>query len=231
MGTIGGNICLDTRCNYYDQSAFWRKALGYCMKLEGDVCRVALSSPRCLATFSADTVPALIGYDASVELAGPEGRRTVPLRELYQMDGMDWIRIQPGEILTGIVMPDPDGLRATYLKLRDRGSFDFPLAGVFVGIQTDAFDAQVFAFVAAIRRAGAAGMLTMIHCEDQALIWDATSQLVARGQTALAYYAASRPVDNTGGTIIQRRRTIRVFMRRALRELASADGIAGPLSI
>ena len=227
MGTIGGNICLDTRCNYYDQSAFWRKALGYCMKLEGDVCRVALSSPRCLAIFSADTVPALIGYDASVELAGPEGRRTVPLRELYQMDGMDWIRIQPGEILTGIVMPDPDGLRATYLKLRDRGSFDFPLAGVFVGIQTEA---SGLVDRARIVLTGVYSMPVELSDAENILLGNRPDSDVIEA-AAEAAYAASRPVDNTGGTIIQRRRTIRVFVRRALRELASADGIAGPLSI
>lgn len=233
MGTIGGNICLDTRCNWYNQSAFWRKAIGYCMKLpsplptppggrgegeEGDVCRVALSSPRCLATFSADTVPALIGYDASVRLLGPEGQRTVGLDDLYQMDGMAWLRIQPGEIVVEVLVPDPEGLRATYSKLRDRGSFDFPLAGVFVGVRTDS------AGIVDRARIVLTGVYSMPVelTEAQDLLLGNKLEPDVIEAAAEAAYARSRPVDNTGGTIIQRRRTIRVFVRRALHELGAA---------
>jgi len=216
MGTIGGNICLDTRCNYYDQSAFWRKAVGYCMKLEGDVCRVALASPRCLATFSADTVPALIGYDATVRLVGPEGERVVPLRDLYQMDGMHWIKIQPGEILVDVALPDPEGLRAAYYKLRDRGSFDFPLAGVFVGVQ---MDEGGLVQRARLVLTGVYSMPIDLTDAQDALVGNPLEPDVIAA-AAEAAYAASRPVDNTGGTIMQRRRTIRVFVRRALEELA-----------
>jgi 4-hydroxybenzoyl-CoA reductase subunit beta len=216
MGTIGGNICLDTRCNYYDQSAFWRKALGYCMKLEGDVCRVALSSPRCLATFSSDTVPALIGYDASVRLAGPEGERRVALRDLYQMDGMNWIKLQRDEILADVSVPDPGGLRATYSKLRDRGSFDFPLAGVFVGIRTEA---SGLVDRARLVLTGVYSMpVELTEAQDVLMGNKLEPDVIAAA--AEAAYAGSRPVDNTGGTIIQRRRTVRVFVRRALQQLA-----------
>jgi len=216
MGTIGGNNCLDTRCNYYDQSAFWRKAVGYCMKLEGDVCRVALASPRCLATFSADTVPALIGYDATVRFVGPEGERVVPLKDLYQMDGMRWIKIQPGEILVDVALPDPEGLRATYYKLRDRGSFDFPLAGVFVGVRTDEGG---LVERARLVLTGVYSMPIDLTDAQDALVGNRLEPDVIAA-AAEAAYAASRPVDNTGGTIMQRRRTIRVFVRRALEELA-----------
>ncbi len=216
MGTIGGNICLDTRCNYYDQSAFWRKALGYCMKLEGDVCRVALASPRCLATFSADTVPALIGYDAEISLVGPEGQRTVALRDLYQMDGMSWIKMQPGEILVDVGVPDPEGLRATYSKLRDRGSFDFPLAGVFVGVRTDAAG---LVDRARIVLTGVYSMPVELTEAQNVLLNNKLEPDVIQAAAEAAYVGA-RPVDNTGGTIIQRRRTIRVFVRRALEELS-----------
>ena len=217
MGTIGGNICLDTRCNYYDQSAFWRKALGYCMKLEGDVCRVALASPRCLATFSADTVPALIGYDASVRLVGPEGERAVALRDLYQMDGMRWIKMEAGEVLVDVTIPNSEGLRATYYKLRDRGSFDFPLAGVFVGVRTD--DAGLVDR-ARLVLTGVYSMPVELS-EAQNLLLGSKLEADVMQAAAEAAYERTRPVDNTGGAIIQRRRTVRVFVRRALEGLAA----------
>jgi 4-hydroxybenzoyl-CoA reductase subunit beta len=223
MGTIGGNICLDTRCNYYDQSPFWRKALGYCMKLEGDVCRVATSSPTCLATFSSDTVPALIGYDASIRLVGPNGARTVPLGDFYRMDGMHWMKIEPGEILSDVNLPQPDGLRATYLKLRDRGSFDFPIAGVFVGVRTDASGVVTRA---RIILTGVYSMPVPLTDAENALIGKRLEPDVISA-AADAAYGGARPVDNTGGTIIQRRRTIRVFIRRALEELGTGPTGAG----
>ena len=225
MGTIGGNICLDTRCNYYDQSAFWRKAVGYCMKLEGDVCRVALSSPRCLATFSSDTVPALIGYDASIRLVGPEGERIVALRNLYEMDGMSWMKVQPGEIVADVTIPDPEGLRATYYKLRDRGSFDFPLAGVFVGVRTD--DAG-YVDHARLVLTGVYSMPVELTEAQNALLGNRLEPDVIQA-AAEAAYQRTRPVDNTGGTIIQRRRTVRVFVRRALEELAAGLAMGGVL--
>jgi 4-hydroxybenzoyl-CoA reductase subunit beta len=219
MGTIGGNICLDTRCNYYDQSAFWRKAVGYCMKLEGDVCRVALSSPRCLATFSSDTVPALIGYDAVIRLVGPNGERTAALRDLYQMDGMDWIKVEPGEIVADVTVPDPDGLRATYSKLRDRGSFDFPLAGVFVGVRTD--DSGLVDRARLVLTGVYSMPVELTEAQDVLLGNKLEPDVIEAA--AEAAYARTRPVDNTGGTIIQRRRTVRVFVRRALEELAGSS--------
>jgi 4-hydroxybenzoyl-CoA reductase subunit beta len=228
MGTIGGNICLDTRCNWYDQSSFWRKAMGYCMKLpaltpstaaeDGIPCRVAVASPTCLATFSADTVPTLVGYDASIRVAGPSGERTIAMRDLYRMDGMRWLKLEPGEILLDVTIPDPEGLQATYLKLRDRGSFDFPLAGVFVGVRTDGNG------VVDRARMVLTGVYSMpvelTEAQNAVLGHRLEADVIAAA--AEAAYAASRPVDNTGGTIIQRRRTIRVFVRRALEELAAS---------
>ena len=227
MGTIGGNVCLDTRCNWYNQSAFWRKAMGYCMKLEGDICRVAHASPRCLATFSADTVPALIGYGASVRLVGAEGERSVPLSDLYQMDGMEWMQIKPGEVLAEISVPDPDGLRAVYYKLRDRGSFDFPLAGVFVGVRTDS---SGLVDRCRIVLTGVYSMPVALE-EAEKILAGARLEADVIAAAAEAAYAASRPVDNTAGTIIQRRRTIRVLVRRALEELAAGTPSGGALTV
>src|SRR5205823_6321856 len=138
MGTLGGNVCLDTRCNWYDQSLFWRTAEGYCMKTHADVvCRVATSSPRCLAVASADTVPALIALGAHVVVLGPKGERSVSLAECYREDGIRYLALEPGEIVTEIVLPPSAGWRSTYLKLRDRGSFDFPIAGVAAAVRWD----------------------------------------------------------------------------------------------
>src|SRR5712691_10245511 len=118
MGTIGGNICLDTRCNWYDQSLFWRTAEGFCMKTNPDVvCRVATSSPRCLAVASADTVPALLALGATITVSGPAGERTVDLAEVYREDGIRYLTLEAGEVVTEVRLPPPGGWRSTYLKL------------------------------------------------------------------------------------------------------------------
>src|SRR5713226_6981180 len=138
MGTIGGNICLDTRCNWYDQSLFWRTAEGFCMKTNPDVvCRVATSSPRCLAVASADTVPALLALGASAHFEDALGAREVPLSELYHEDGIRPMAMRQDEVLTDITLPEADGWRSTYMKLRDRGSFDFPIAAVAAAVRWD----------------------------------------------------------------------------------------------
>src|SRR5438093_8888639 len=138
MGTIGGNLCLDTRCNWYDQSLFWRTAEGYCMKTHPSVvCRVAPSSPRCLAVASADTVPALIALGATVVVANGEGARDLSLLELYREDGIRYLTLEKGDVVTQIRLPPADGWRSAYLKLRDRGAFDFPIAGVAAAARFD----------------------------------------------------------------------------------------------
>src|SRR5207244_2061899 len=138
MGTIGGNICLDTRCNWYDQSLFWRTAEGFCMKTNPSVvCRVATSSPRCLAVASADTVPALMVLGAVLSLEDAGGARAVPIADFYREDGIRATVMRPEEILTDITLPRAEGWRSTYLKLRDRGSFDFPIAGVAAAVRWD----------------------------------------------------------------------------------------------
>ena len=136
MGTIGGNVLLDTRCYYYNQGEFWREALGKCMKADGTICQVAKSSPKCLAAFSADTVPALMLYGGSVTFVGPDGERVVKLDDLYQDDGMAWVKIRPGEILTKVHLPPADtGWVRSYHKLRIRQSIDYPLVGVALGLK------------------------------------------------------------------------------------------------
>jgi 4-hydroxybenzoyl-CoA reductase subunit beta len=133
--TVGGNLCLDTRCVYYNQSEGWRRSNGYCLKRGGDICHVAPRGKRCHAAFSGDLAPALLVLDASIELASPAGGRTIPLAELYRDDGAAHLALAPGEFIVRVRVPRPAlDVRAAYRKLRLRGSIDFPLAGVAVAL-------------------------------------------------------------------------------------------------
>lgn len=129
--TVGGNLCLDTRCVYYNQSHWWRKANGYCLKYRGDICHVAPKGNRCRAAFSGDLAPAFMALGAEAEIAGPGGTRMLPLADLYREDGADHLALEPGEILTRVTLPRRPG-RSAYVKLRQRGAIDFPLAGAAV---------------------------------------------------------------------------------------------------
>ena len=217
MGTIGGNVCLDTRCNWYDQSLFWRTAEGYCMKTHRDVvCRVATSSPRCLAVASADTVPALIALGAKIHVVGPKGARIVALADGYRDDGIDYLALEPGEIVTEIALPPSDGWRSVYLKQRDRNAFDFPIAGVAAAVRWDGglvTEARVAITALGSRPVAVdAGALRGTKLDDDAIV-----------AVADAVHKAARPMDNTSGTISQRKRVARVFAERALRSLRDAQ--------
>jgi 4-hydroxybenzoyl-CoA reductase subunit beta len=133
LGTVGGNLCLDTRCVYYNQSEWWRSANGYCLKQRGDTCHVAPQGQRCHAAFTGDLAPALLALGAEVEIAGPQGRRRIPLSDLYVEDGRAHLALAPDEILVTVLLP-PDPPPSTYAKIRVRGAIDYPLAGVAVGL-------------------------------------------------------------------------------------------------
>lgn len=133
MGTLGGNVFLDTRCIYYNQTEHWRKSLGWCLKAQGDWCHVINGPKTCVATQSSDTVPVLLALGARLRILGAEGERELALRDLYRFDGKDHLQIEPGELLTHIVLPLPEpGFRGTYDKLRLRGAIDFPMLGVAI---------------------------------------------------------------------------------------------------
>jgi 4-hydroxybenzoyl-CoA reductase subunit beta len=136
-GTIGGNLCVDTRCNYYDMTYEWRKAAGFCMKKDGDICLVAPSSPRCWAVSSSDTAPMAIALDGVVSLTGPDGERELPVRALYRDDGMEYMAKHPAEVVTSLRLRAARHTRSVYVKLRRRGSIDFPIAGVAVAAELD----------------------------------------------------------------------------------------------
>jgi 4-hydroxybenzoyl-CoA reductase subunit beta len=135
MGTVGGNLCLDTRCIYYNQSEWWRSANAYCLKHRGDICHVAPQGQRCHAAFVGDLAPALLVLGAEVSIAGTEGHRRVSLSELYVEDGKAHLTLADGELIVAVHLP-PDPPLSAYAKIRARAAIDFPLAGVAVALAT-----------------------------------------------------------------------------------------------
>ena len=221
MGTLGGNVCVDTRCNYYNQSYQWRKAVNFCMKKDGEICLVAPGSPRCWAVSSSDTAPALWSLGASVRLAGPGGERTIPISALYRDDGIQYLTKQPGDIVTEILLPPADGLRSVYLKLRRRGSFDFPVLGVAAAVRMDGETVREARIVL-----GAVASLPREAAEASALLAGQrlTPELIDRA--AEAAYRPAKPLDNTDFGHPYRKKMTRVFVARALRRLAGLPEVA-----
>jgi 4-hydroxybenzoyl-CoA reductase subunit beta len=217
MATLGGNVCVDTRCNYYNQSYEWRKAVNFCMKKDGDICLVAPGSSRCWAVSSSDTAPMLWSLGASVRLAGPTGERVIPISALYQDDGIEYLAKQPGEVLTAIELPPADGWRSTYLKLSRRGAFDFPILGVAVALRMDGETVRE----AAITLGAVASQPRPTPAAAALLVGERlTPELIDR--VADAAYKPSKPLDNTDLTHPYRKKMTRVFVARALRQLAEA---------
>jgi 4-hydroxybenzoyl-CoA reductase subunit beta len=215
MGTLGGNVCVDTRCNYYNQSYQWRKAVNFCMKKDGEICLVAPGSPRCWAVSSSDTAPALWSLGATVRLTGAAGERVIPISALYRDDGIDYLTKRPDEILTEIMIPPADGVRSVYLKLRRRGSFDFPVLGVAVAL---AMDGDVVTRARIVL--GAVASLPREASEASGLLAGERLGAELIDRVAAAAARPSRPLDNTDLTHPYRKKMTRVFVARALRRLA-----------
>ena len=215
MGTIGGNVCVDTRCNYYNQSYQWRKAVNFCMKKDGEICLVAPGSHRCWAVSSSDTAPVLWSLGAKVRLVGPKGERVIPISALYQDDGIQYLSKQPGEVLTDIVLPPAEGWRSTYLKLRRRGSFDFPVLGVAVALRMEDDTVKEAAITL-----GAVASQPRPAPDAAALLVGQRLSLELIGRVAEAAYRPSKPLDNTDLTHPYRKKMTRVFVARALKGLA-----------
>jgi len=218
MGTIGGNLCLDTRCTYYDQSLEWRKAIDFCMKKDGKTCWVATSSPRCLAVSSTDTAPMLVALGARVRLVSAAGERAVDVTDLYQNDGMHYLTRRPDEILTDITIPDQTGWRSAYWKLRRRGSFDFPVASAAVAVRLDG-DRVVDARVAL----GAVASRPLFSVKANALLagHSLTPDVIAAA--ADAAYDIAKPMDNTDFELVWRKKMVRTRVTAALREVRGDD--------
>jgi 4-hydroxybenzoyl-CoA reductase subunit beta len=216
MGTIGGNLLLDTRCNYYDQTYEWRKAIDFCMKREGSICWVAPSSPRCWAVQSSDGVPVAVALGAEVTLASAAGERRIPAAALYRNDGIDYLTKKPDELLVAYHLPPVDGWKATYHKLRRRDSFDFPVLGVAARLEfaTDGTVKTARIVLGAVasypmEMSGAAGAIVGKRL-------DATTI----GSAADAAFRPAKPMDNTDLTLGWRKEMVRVYVQRALQELS-----------
>lgn len=219
MGTLGGNLCLDTRCNYYDQSYEWRKAIDFCMKKDGEICWVATSSPKCLAVSSTDTAPALCALGASVTLVNASGAREITLNDLYRNDGIHYLARHPDEILTTVHVPDLSGWRSTYWKLRRRGSFDFPVLSVAAAAE--------IAADGVVRRAriviGAVASRPLEVVEAGRLLAGRRLDDETIAMAADRAAQPARPMDNTDFTLHWRKRVTRDFVSYALRELRGDD--------
>jgi len=215
-GTIGGNLCLDTRCNYYDQTYFWRKAIGFCMKKDGDICLVAPGGSRCWAISSTDCAPVAIALDARVRLVGPNGAREIPASALYRDDGMTYLTKARDEILTEVVLP-PAEVKSTYLKLRRRGSIDFPLLGVAAALRVAPNGIVEHARI--VLGAIASHPVEATDAEN-ILIGEKLTQDVINA-TAEAAYKPAKPMDNADASYAWRKKMVRVYVGRALGELAT----------
>ena len=217
MGTIGGNVCLDTRCNYYDQNYEWRRAIDFCMKCDGDICWVAPGSDVCLAVSSSDTAPVLCALGARLRLASRRGERTIAARDLYRRDGIRYLTKRPDEVLTAIQLPPAGRWRSAYRKLRRREAFDFPVLGVGVNAR---FERGVVA--EARIWLGAVSMSPLEATEAQAALRGRPLTDDAIEEAARLAYPRSKPVDNTDFTVRWRKEMTRHFVSEALRGIRPA---------
>jgi len=218
MGTIGGNLLLDTRCNYYDQNFEWRKGINFCLKKDGDVCWVAPGSSKCWAVQSADLVPVMVAIGAKLRFASTLGERVVDAAGLYNDDGIDYLHKRQDELLVSIELPPTNGWRASYQKLRRRGAFDFPVLGVAAYVKQDGglvSDAKIVL-------GGIAPSPIQINEAATALIGKTLNddQIHAAAEAA---YIKARPLDNTDFVYQWRKQMARQYTIRALRELVSNE--------
>ncbi|MDA1116474.1 MAG: FAD binding domain-containing protein [Proteobacteria bacterium] len=217
MGTLGGNLCLDTRCTYYNQNHEWRKAIDFCLKKDGDVCWVATASKRCVAVSSTDTAPALIALDAKVKLVSTQGEREVPLVALYNNDGIDYLTRRADEILTGVSVPL--GWSSCYWKLRRRGAFDFPVLGVAAAVKL-AKDGTVEE--ARIALGAAASRPFLVDKAGEFLKGKKlTDEAIAEAGALVA--SRAKPMDNTDLDLYWRKDVASHFAAYALREVRGDD--------
>jgi 4-hydroxybenzoyl-CoA reductase subunit beta len=220
MGTIGGNVLVDTRCNYYDQTFFWRQAVGFCMKKDGDICLVAPGSAKCLAIASSDTAPVLMSLGAKAVLVSKQGERRIRIGDLYLDDGINFLVKARDELLKGLLIPKESlARRNVYLKLRRRGSFDFPILGVASAIEIDAQG----------ECRNASLVLTAVASAPK-VVAEASTVLQGKKITreiidALADAAAkiSHPLDNADLDYWYRKRMAKVYTQRALAQLAGLE--------
>jgi 4-hydroxybenzoyl-CoA reductase subunit beta len=215
MGTIGGNICLDTRCTYYNQTLFWRGALGYCLKKDGDVCHVTKTGKKCVAAHSADTAPVLMCLNASIDLASPQGVRSVNLNDWFVADGIKNTVRRADEIVTQVRVPLPGkNARSGFAKLRQRASIDFPLLNVAVAaeVQSDVIDSLRIVVSALGARPRAISGLDPI-AKGKSLTPEIADAIAQRA------YQQCHPLTNIIVDPDWRRAMVPIYVHRALAEL------------
>ena len=219
MATLGGNICLDTRCNYYDQSYEWRKAINFCIKKDGITCWVAPGSSKCMAVSSTDTAPALIALGARVLLVSRAEEREVPLFELYNNDGLDYIRRRPNEILVEVLLDSLHDWKSTYWKLRRRGSFDFPVLSVAAAVRLRkggiVEDARIVL--------GSVASRPLVATEAAKSLFGRPLDKEAIQEAAVLAGRIAKPLDNTDFDMSWRKRVATEFVTYSLRELRGDD--------
>ena len=217
MGTIGGNLLLDTRCNYYDQNYEWRKAINFCMKRDGEICWVAPSSPRCWAVQSSDGVPVAAALGADVTLTSVRGTRRLPAASLYRNDGIEYLDKAPDELLVAYHLPATSNgsWRASYRKLRRRDAFDFPVLGVAARVD---FAADGSVKSARIVLGAVASHPQEIPAAAEAIMGTRLDER-AIGAAADAAYRPAKPMDNTDFTLAWRKEMVRVYVQRALQDI------------
>jgi 4-hydroxybenzoyl-CoA reductase subunit beta len=226
MGTLGGNLLVDPRCNYYNQTYSWRKAVGFCMKKDGDICLVARSSPRCWAVSSSDSAPVALALGAEITIQGVKGSRRIPAAALYRDDGIEYTTKHADEVITAVHLPALRGrMTSAYWKLRRRPAFDFPILGVAVAIGWD--DGMVHEARGALGAVGShpvdiTAFLAPLHGARP------TDDLIA--QVAEAADKPSRPLDNTDLSHYWRKRMSKVYIERALRDACGLEPLAGRLT-
>jgi 4-hydroxybenzoyl-CoA reductase subunit beta len=239
MATLGGNLCLDTRCNYYDQNYEWRKAIDFCLKKDGTVCWVAPGSSKCMAVSSTDTAPALIALGARVRLISQSEQREILLADLYNNDGLDYIKRRPDEILAEILLDNLHGWRSTYWKLRRRGSFDFPVLSVAAAVRFSTSSPR--SSVLSGPTSGHMSTLDYLIVEDARIVigsaasrpivaTEAAKLLIGRPLTPDTILEAAtqaakiaKPLDNTDFDLSWRKKVTAEFVTYALRELRGDD--------
>ena len=218
MGTIAGNICLDTRCLWYNQSLAWRKSCGFCLKKDGNLCHVAPGGTKCWAVFSGDTPPALLCLDAELEIMSARSTRRIPLRDFYTGEGDLYRRLEPNELISRVYLPSRSAeYRGMYRKLRVRGSIDYPLAGVALAIKQQGGE------IADLRLALTAVNPAPTLVEGIAAVLQAATTpgelAAAIGELAAR---AAKPLTTSALTPEYRREMIRLYARRAVLEAARA---------
>lgn len=225
MGTLGGNVMLDTRCQWYNQTYFWRQALGFCMKKDGTECHVVQGGKKCVAAASNDTAPALMTLGATLVFIGKEGRLEMPLEELYKADGIWNKSVERGDLLIEIRVPAPaQGHLGAYGKLRDRGSIDFPLLGCAVRLDLDEDGAVSDADICAVALVARPTRLkraaeTLVGKKPGTPAFDE-----AVSEAADLAFKQFRPLDNIPGDADYRREMGPVYVRRTLHAAANGDG-------